>query len=71
MVVREIPPLKLAMLESGLTLKELERRCGVNKSYLSLITWGRMRPKQHEKAAIAKAIGRPIETLWPVAECRQ
>lgn len=68
MVTREITPLKLAILESGLTLAELERRSGINRSYLSLMAWDRMRPKAHEKAAIAKAIGRPVETLFP-ANC--
>ena len=66
MVTREFAPLKLAMLELGLTLAELESLTGINKSYLSLMAWARMRPNAHEKAAIAKAIGRPVESLFPV-----
>lgn len=61
--------LKIAILEAGLTQRELARRVGLHESLVSLIARGRYNPDPLQEARIATALGRDVsELFWP--RCR-
>jgi transcriptional regulator with XRE-family HTH domain len=57
-------PLKIALLESGISGAELGRRIGKHESTISRIVNG-LACDDETKQAIADVLGRPIGQLWP------
>jgi transcriptional regulator with XRE-family HTH domain len=53
----KLTPLKLTILEEGLTQKELARRAKIDESIISLISNGKYVPDQIQRAKIARALG--------------
>lgn len=59
-------PLKTVLTEEGRKQSWLSERTGIEKSRLSYIVNG-LHPRDDEAAAIAAALGRQINELWPSA----
>ncbi len=63
-------PIRQLRLAAGLTIRELERRTGINRGRLSIIERG-VTPTPAEAQQILAALrqdGRPAEIVIPVAE---
>ena len=57
-------PLRQVRLAAGLTIRELERRTGINRGRLSIIERG-VSPTDEESAAILAALQRPSDSQAP------
>ena len=58
-------PLKLAIVATGKRQRIIATRARIPEVRLSLIVCGKATPREHEKQAIAKAVKRPVENLFP------
>jgi transcriptional regulator with XRE-family HTH domain len=56
--------LKAAMFEAGLTLVDLSQRSGINRTYLSQATNGRLVLRPDEQTSIAHALNVPVEAIF-------
>ena len=57
---------RLALLESGIdTFENLSTRARIERTRLSRISNGRIRPRPDECERIAEALGVPVERLFP------
>lgn len=56
--------LKIAIIESHLTQRRLAREAGMPESRLSDIVRGWTIPRPDECAALARALGRPVDQLF-------
>jgi transcriptional regulator with XRE-family HTH domain len=59
-----VTPLKLAILEAGVTQKSVAEKAGMSETRLSHIARG-LHPSNDEAVALADAIGRTVDELWP------
>jgi hypothetical protein len=55
---------KAKIVESGKTLKQVAKEAGIHPTLLSLAIGGRYNLKDSEKAAIAEAVGRPVDEVF-------
>lgn len=62
---RHVTPLRLAIVESGRTQREIADEVGLSESRLSLIVNGRRHCDDRMREKIAAALGRKISELWP------
>jgi transcriptional regulator with XRE-family HTH domain len=63
----EQKPLRDWLKERGMKQMELAVATGMHLSSISGIVVGRIRPREHTKKAIARALGVSVEAvLWPV-----
>ena len=56
--------LKAALYERNVTLRELSQRTGINRSYLSWATTGRLVLRPDEQSSIASALILPVSALF-------
>ena len=56
--------LKIAIVASGRSQRELSRACNVAENRLSSIVRGWIDPREHERRAIAAALDKPAEELF-------
>lgn len=61
MSTREI---KALMILKGITSVDIARKTGVSATWISLVLNGR-KPSKRIRKAIAQAVGKPVEELWP------
>jgi transcriptional regulator with XRE-family HTH domain len=61
-------PLEVAVFESGLTRVDIAKATGLNRTLVSQIVCGRVVPTAYEKKVIAEALGKRVQTLFPVRE---
>ena len=61
----EVTPLKIEIVKSGLTIKEVHEKSGININYLSMACNGRINLKPDHQVAIARALNKPVEHLFP------
>ncbi len=59
-----VTPLKLAILEAGLTQREIAETVGVSESKLSFIVRGAY-ADDATRTAIADVLGKHVDVLWP------
>jgi transcriptional regulator with XRE-family HTH domain len=57
-------PLKVAILESGVSQREVSLDARVGETRLSQIVCDRVEPTPQEQLAIARVLGRPVEQLF-------
>ena len=60
--------LMLALVDVGLTQRELARRSGVHETTLSRIVNGRLIPSSDEARRIAKVLGRAPSDLFDIVD---
>ncbi len=65
---RKPTPLKRILQDEGRRQAWLAERAGLDQATLSRIVTGRLVPTDREREAIAKALGRDVDELWPEAE---
>ncbi len=56
--------LKLAILENGLSQRELARKTGIHESFISMAVRGKYNLDEIQRAKIAKAIGKPEKEIF-------
>jgi transcriptional regulator with XRE-family HTH domain len=56
--------LRLKLLQSGITQKELAARAAISTGYISLIVTGRLLPNPEQKKRIAAILGVKVTQLW-------
>ena len=56
--------LKIAIVASGGTQRELSRACNVPENRLSSIVRGWINPREPERQAIAAALGKPVSEVF-------
>ena len=56
--------LKIAIVSSGRSQRDLSRACEIPENRLSSIVRGWMDPRDDERQAIADALGRPADELF-------
>jgi len=56
--------LKIAIIEAGLTQKEVAKKAGLTEECLSMAVNGRFNLNEAEKTRVAWAIGKPPEELF-------
>jgi transcriptional regulator with XRE-family HTH domain len=61
---RKVTKLKLAILNSGLTQREVVRRSRLDEGLISLIANGRYIPDAVQRARIAEALRKPESDLF-------
>lgn len=59
--------LKIAIVESGKSQIDIAKATAIHESKLSRIVRGHDEPSLEEKKAIAKALRRPVDHLFPEA----
>lgn len=64
-------PIRLALVHSGRTQREVAAEVGIHESYLSRIANGLHVDDEPTRAAIAAALGRPVDELFPSYEAPQ
>lgn len=57
-------PLKVAILESGLTQRDLARLSGLHENYISMLVRGRLNPNEAEKQKISAVVGKEPQHLF-------
>lgn len=62
---RQVTPLKLAIVASGYTMREIATRADVRENDLSRYARGMFQPRAAAAARIAGALGTTVESLWP------
>lgn len=60
--------LKIFLIQSGITQKDLARKTGIPQSYISLIATGRLLPTANQKERIASALECPAEELFSLGK---
>lgn len=60
---------KVALLRAGITQSQIARQLRTSLQYVNDVLYGRRRSPRIE-AAIAEAIGRPVEDVFPPAPVR-
>lgn len=61
----QVTPLKIAIVSSGKTIVQLSRETGFGETEISAWANGRHTPIKRTRVALAEALGRPLEELWP------
>ena len=61
-------PLKLAIWQSGLTQIRIARQIGRSDSWLSRLVSGLGGASPEDRGALAEALGKPVQELFPHAE---
>ena len=56
--------IKIEILKSGINQNQIAKKAGVTPTLVSQVIYG-IRPARHVRQAIAEAIGKPVEELWP------
>ena len=56
--------LKIAIVESGKSQRQLAAGCDIPENRFSSIVCGWMDPREHERQAIAAALGKPADELF-------
>ncbi len=56
--------IKILLLRAGVTQANIGRKVGVSRSFINQIIKGQRQTKR-VRMAIAKAVGRRVEELWP------
>lgn len=56
--------IKVALLRSKQTQAQIARRLGISKQYVNTVIKGK-RTTMRVRKAIAKAVGKRVEELWP------
>lgn len=56
--------LKMAILESGLSQRNLAKMTGIHESVISMAVQGKYNLDQFQRAKISKAIGKPKEVIF-------
>lgn len=67
---RIVTPLRLAIVASGRTQREVAETAHLGESRLSLIVNGHWNPDEATRQAIADALHRSVDELWPADEAR-
>lgn len=62
-----VTPLKIEIIKSGLLIKEVVEKSGVNMNYVSMACNGRITLKHEDQRAIAKVLKKPVKELFPNA----
>lgn len=62
--IKNIRRIKARMVVRGVTTVDIAREAGVSRTWVSLVLHGHKRSKKVERA-IAQAVGKPVEELWP------
>lgn len=57
--------LKMATYEAGRSQREVARLADLSESRMSAITRGWVNPTEEERAALARALGKTVEELFP------
>lgn len=58
-------PLRLAVVYSGRSQREIAAAAGIGETYFSKIVNGRLHAGDATRRKIAKAVNRRVEDLWP------
>ncbi len=61
-----IKPLPEALRESGMSQKELAAKACISPQTMSRIVRGETRPRRDTARLIARALGHPVTTLFPI-----
>lgn len=61
-------PLKISLLRSGRTQLAVAKSAGLSPSRLSMIVRGWTEPRPDEKRAISKALGFPVDLIFPAPQ---
>lgn len=64
MYMHPAPKIRALMILQGLTNKDIARKTGVSKTWVSLVLCGHVK-SERIRQAIAAAVGVPVEELWP------
>ena len=56
--------IKVALLRAGTNQMEIARKLGITKQFVNQVIKGH-RPTRRVREAIARAVGKPVEKLWP------
>jgi len=56
--------IKIELLKAGVRQNQIAKKFGFTTSLVNQVVQG-IRPARHVREAIAEAIGKPIEELWP------
>jgi transcriptional regulator with XRE-family HTH domain len=65
-----VTPLKIAIVTSGLTMREVAARIGCHHDEISHMANGRRRPKLDRALALARLLEMPVEELFPLDDER-
>lgn len=61
----QVTPLKIAIVSSGKSIVQLSRETGFGETDISRWANGRHVPIKRTRDALAEALGRTVEELWP------
>jgi transcriptional regulator with XRE-family HTH domain len=67
-MARPVTPLKIAIVSSGITIRELAARIGRHESDLSRWALGRRIPPLEVAQALARELGSTVDELFPPAQ---
>lgn len=56
--------IKILMIRAGITQADIGRKLGLSRAFINQVVLGH-RPTKQVKQAIAEAVGKPVEDLWP------
>ena len=56
--------IKILLIRAGITQSSIARKLGVTNSFVNQVIKGH-RHTERVKMAIAEAVGKPVEKLWP------
>jgi ribosome-binding protein aMBF1 (putative translation factor) len=56
--------LKIAILQSGLSQRDLSRSTGINESIISMAVRGKYNLDQEQRSRIARALGKPEHQVF-------
>ncbi len=59
-------PIRLTILESGRTQRDLSLDARIPETRVSAIVRGRVEPTVDEKRALSRVLGRPVDQLFPI-----
>jgi len=56
--------IKIELLRAGINQSQIAKKLSVTPTLVNQVIWG-IRPAKYVREAIAEAIGKPIEEIWP------
>jgi transcriptional regulator with XRE-family HTH domain len=62
--IMEPKKIKMLLIDAEVTQTKIARNLGVTVSFINQIITG-LRPTRRVREAIAQAVGKPVEELWP------
>jgi transcriptional regulator with XRE-family HTH domain len=65
---RRVTPLKIAIVSSGMTIRELSEASGVSDTQISRLSGGHNKPNLLTQRALAEALNTTVDALWPELE---